>query len=59
MALQNVGGAAGNMICINNIVAVCATVGLIGKGEHKLLTYNITPSFIYCIVAIIVAMFLL
>ena len=59
MALQNVGGAAGNMICIINIVAVCATVGLIGKGEHKLLTYNITPSFIYCIVAIIVAMFLL
>lgn len=59
MALQNVGGAAGNMICINNIVAVCATVGLIGKGEHKLLTYNITPSFIYCIVAIIVSMFLL
>lgn len=59
MALQNVGGAAGNMICINNIVAVCATVGLIGKGEHRLLTYNIAPSFIYSILAIIVALFLL
>ncbi|WP_199919405.1 L-lactate permease [Helicobacter enhydrae] len=35
MALQNIGGAAGNMICINNIVAACATVGLIGKGEHQ------------------------
>lgn len=59
MALQNIGGAAGNMICINNIVAVCATVGLIGKGEHRLLTYNIAPSFIYSILAIIVALFLL
>lgn len=59
MALQNVGGAAGNMICINNIVAVCATVGLIGRGEHRLLTYNILPSLIYCVIAIIVALFLI
>lgn len=59
MALQNVGGAAGNMICINNIVAVCATVGLIGKGEHRLLTYNILPCIFYCIIAIGVAIFLL
>lgn len=59
MALQNVGGAAGNMICINNIVAVCATVGLIGKGEHRLLTYNILPCVLYCIIAVGVAVFLL
>ncbi|WP_199768136.1 MULTISPECIES: L-lactate permease [unclassified Helicobacter] len=59
MALQNIGGAAGNMICINNIVAVCATVGLINKGEHRLLTYNILPCFLYCIIAITVAIFLL
>lgn len=59
MALQNVGGAAGNMICINNIVAVCATVGLIGKGEHRLLTYNILPCVLYCIIAVSVAVFLL
>lgn len=59
MALQNIGGAAGNMICINNIVAVCATVGLIGKGEHRLLTYNILPCLLYCIIAVSVAVFLL
>lgn len=59
MALQNVGGAAGNMICINNIVAVCATVGLVGKGEHRLLTYNIVPCLFYCIIAIVTASFLL
>lgn len=59
MALQNVGGAAGNMICINNIVAVCATVGLIGKGEHRLLTYNILPCILYCTIAVAVAVFLL
>lgn len=59
MALQNIGGAAGNMICINNIVAVCATVGLIGKGEHRLLTYNILPCILYCVIAVSVAVFLL
>ncbi|MBP7529259.1 MAG: L-lactate permease, partial [Syntrophorhabdaceae bacterium] len=31
LALQTVGGAAGNMICIHNIVAVLTTVGLLGK----------------------------
>ena len=32
MALQNVGGAAGNMICINNIVAVCAISAMLLPG---------------------------
>ncbi|WP_034583742.1 L-lactate permease [Helicobacter pametensis] len=59
MALQNIGGAAGNMICINNIVAVCATVGLIGKGEHRLLTYNILPCLLYCLIITTTAIFLL
>ncbi|MBN1594506.1 L-lactate permease [candidate division FCPU426 bacterium] len=31
LALQAVGGAAGNMICVHNVVAVLATVGLAGK----------------------------
>ena len=30
VALQAVGGAAGNMICVHNVVAACATVGLLG-----------------------------
>ncbi|GAB6058104.1 L-lactate permease [Desulfonatronum parangueonense] len=31
LALQAVGGAAGNMICVHNVVAVLTTVGLLGK----------------------------
>ncbi len=31
VALQAVGGAAGNTICVHNVVAACATVGLLGK----------------------------
>ncbi|TWT98717.1 L-lactate permease [Neorhodopirellula pilleata] len=30
VALQAVGGAAGNMICVHNVVAACAVVGLLG-----------------------------
>ncbi|PSM51613.1 L-lactate permease [Campylobacter blaseri] len=59
IALQNVGGAIGNMICVNNIVAVSATVGLLGKGEHKLLTYNTLPCIIYMLIAVVVGYFLL
>lgn len=55
LALQGVGSAIGNMICINNIVAVCATVGLIGKGENKLLGLNMLPAFLYTVVAIATA----
>lgn len=59
VALQNIGGAAGHIICINGIVAACATVGLIGKGEQRLLIYNLVPCAIYCIIAIITAYFML
>jgi len=31
VALQAVGGAAGNIICVHNVVAAAATVGLVGK----------------------------
>ena len=31
LALQAVGGAAGNMICIHNVVAALTVVGLVGK----------------------------
>ena len=31
VALQAIGGAAGNMICVHNVVAASATVGLLGK----------------------------
>ena len=59
VALQNVGGAIGNMVCINNIVAVCATVGLLGKGEARCLTYNLAPCIFYVILAVILGTILL
>jgi lactate permease len=31
VALQAVGGAAGNVICVHNVVSACAVVGLIGR----------------------------
>ncbi|OPA72015.1 hypothetical protein BB381_00230 [Campylobacter pinnipediorum subsp. caledonicus] len=52
LALQNVGGSIGHMVCINNIVAVCATVGLLGKGEGRLLTYSLLPCLFYTVLAV-------
>lgn len=58
VALQNMGGAIGNMTCVNNIVSVCATTGTAGN-EGKLIKTNIIPCLIYCaIVATIVGIFL-
>ncbi|MFZ5969562.1 MAG: L-lactate permease [Bacillota bacterium] len=56
VALQVIGGAVGNMICINNVVAVCATVGCIGV-EGKIIKRNAVPCFIYgIIVATVIAL---
>ena len=52
-AMQNIGGAAGNMICVNNVVAACATTGTLGN-EGKIIKINIVPCLIYCLIAIIV-----
>ena len=53
LALQNIGGAAGNMICVNNVVAVCATTGIAGS-EGRIIRANLLPCFAYCAVAIFV-----
>lgn len=50
VSLQNVGGAIGNMICIHNIIAVCATVGLTGI-EGLIIKRNIVPVVIYGTIA--------
>jgi lactate permease len=50
VALQAVGGAAGNMICIHNIVAASATCGLSGQ-EGDLIRKTIIPTFYYLIMA--------
>lgn len=58
VALQNMGGAIGNMVCVNNIVSVCATTGTSGN-EGKLIRTNIVPCIIYCvIVAAVVGIFI-
>ncbi len=48
-ASQIVGGAVGNIICINNIVAACATVAISGR-EGRIIRINIVPTLIYTIV---------
>ncbi len=50
VALQVVGGGIGNMICINNVVAVCATVGVIGM-EGQLIKRNAVPMIVYSAIA--------
>ena len=45
VALQAVGGAAGNMICDHNVVAASAVVGLLGR-EGAVIRLTIVP-FIY------------
>lgn len=58
VALQNQGGAIGNMVCINNIVAVCATTGISGV-EGKLIRTNFVPWVLYYVILIIVALMVL
>ena len=45
VALQAVGGAAGNMICVHNVVAASAVAGLVGK-EGTIIRLTILP-FVY------------
>ena len=57
-AAQSAGGALGNMICTNNVVAVCATVGL--KGEEgtimrKVFKPIVVLWIVYCLLALFYA----
>ena len=45
VALQAVGGAAGNVICVHNVVAASAVVGLVGR-EGEIIRKTL-PVFIY------------
>ena len=45
VALQAVGGAAGNMICVHNVVAASAVVGLLGR-EGAVIRLTFVP-FVY------------
>jgi len=57
LGMQAVGGAMGNMICVHNVVAACATVGLIGV-EGILIKRNLIPMAIYGIIAGILGLIL-
>lgn len=57
VSLQNIGGAIGNMICVHNVIAACATVGLIGV-EGLLIKRNLIPMTIVGIIVGIVGLLL-
>ena len=50
VALQVVGGAAGNMICVHNVVAASAVVGLLGK-EGLVIRKTLIPFAYYALLA--------
>jgi lactate permease len=54
IALQLAGGAIGNMICINNVIAVTSTTGAIGS-EGKIIITNMLPCFIYYLFILIIS----
>ncbi len=49
LAAQAVGGAMGNMICVHNIVAACAVVGLTGR-EGEVFKKTFGPFLLYGVV---------
>ncbi len=53
VALQIIGGAIGNMICVNNTVAVSATVGTNGS-EGKIIRLCIIPAVCYTLASIVI-----
>ncbi|MCZ6626525.1 MAG: L-lactate permease [Deltaproteobacteria bacterium] len=48
VALQAVGGAAGNIICVHNVVAASAVVGLLGK-EGSVIRKTLFPFLYYAL----------
>lgn len=57
VSLQNIGGAMGNMICVHNVIAACATVGLVGV-EGLLIRRNLLPMALVGILAGIIGLIL-
>lgn len=51
LSMQCVGGAIGNMVCINNAVAASATIGITGK-EGQLIKKNVIPMLIYALITV-------
>ena len=55
VAMQCVGAAIGNMVCINNAVAASATIGVTGR-EGKLIKLNVLPMLIYSVTTVAIFM---
>ena len=53
VAANTIGGSIGNMVCVNNVVAACATAGTAGR-EGKIIRINAIPAAIYTVVVILV-----
>lgn len=48
LALQNVGGAIGNMISVHNVIAVATVCGILGR-EGEIIKKNFLPMFLYAV----------
>ena len=57
LALQTLGGGAGNMIAIHNIIAACSLVGL-KNHESDIIKNNLKIVLIYCLIASGVGIFI-
>ncbi|SFO08801.1 L-lactate permease [Xenorhabdus japonica] len=57
LALQSVGGAMGNMVCLNNIIAVCSILG-ITNAEGQIMKKTILPMLVYGGIAAVMALIL-
>ncbi len=51
VAANTIGGSIGNMICVNNVVAACATAGTAGR-EGRIIRINAIPAAIYTVIVI-------
>jgi lactate permease len=50
LALQGMGAAAGNMVCVHNVVAACAVAGLLSS-EGQVLRRTAPPMLVYVLLA--------
>jgi lactate permease len=50
LALQGIGAAAGNMVCVHNVVAACAVAGILGR-EGEVIRRTAPPMAVYVLLA--------
>ncbi len=55
LAMQSVGGSMGNMVCINNIVAVCMILGIYNQ-EGAIIKKTVVPMIVYGVIAALMSM---